>query len=490
MPITDPMTWCKDSSKRWVKRVRGMKAFYFVPAKHGVEPTKDGSRAAMRAWWAIQEANLNKDANEANKAAARQFLATLAGPAADASESQIAMAILGSTTHVATARGLALLAVGAPTPTPALTEADANARMQLVDSQPEVRKNMLDVAQGIIDNLTVQGEDGNWNSYRPEVVDTQVDATFGAGMASELRQRRDEAIATLHTPTLSPTPATNLIRHQIDRWLVVQESRVKTGSLEPGSLRGYRSSIGALRELCFDHTLDAIDSAWVQDRFHELSNTQLSPTTKCNRWVVWFTFLDSLDTDGLIQIPKNVRKLAKSFPREAKTKKPVWTADEFQTALAEASGVKRLVLLLAANCAFYGSDMAQAARHYNQPKQPEGTIVMARVKTKKKTQPSTYYLWDETRAAMDLHASELIYQQIRRMKFPRSIKNLRHTTQSFLHNSNFAQYKEYMVGLKAVGISNIWYSHEFQENIKAGFEFLRACYRFAATPAGATSEGA
>jgi hypothetical protein len=474
------MTWCH-GSRRWVKRVRGMKAFYFSPVKRGIEATKDGSRAAMRLWWATKQATIDKDVNESNKAAARNFLATLA---ADASESQIAMAILGRMTHAATARGLALLASGESSPTPALTEADAIAMRQLVNSQPEVRKNMLDLAQGMIENLTVQGENGNGESYRPEVVDMQVDVVFGAGIASELQQRRDEAIAMVHTPP-TPTPASNLVRHQIDRWLRLQESRVEIGAIESGSLRGYRSSIGMLRELCFSHTLDAIDSAWVQDRFSELCATKLSGVTKCNRWVVWFTFLNSLDTAALIVLPKNVRTLAKSFPRKAKTKKPVWTVDEYQAALQEATGVKRLVLLLAANCAFYAADMAACAEHYDAH---EGTIDMARVKTKKKTEASTYFLWDVTREAMDLHASELDYRQIRKMKFPRSIKNLRHTTQSFLHNSSFAQYKEYMVGLKAVGISNVWYSHEVQQpqpqqlalqtNIKAGFEFLRKCYGF------------
>ena len=63
-------------------------------------------------------------------------------------------------------------------------------------------------------------------------------------------------------------------------------------------------------------------------------------------------------------------------------------------------------------------------------------------------------------------------------KFVKPLKNLRHTSQSFIHNSEFVQCKGYMYGLKEQGISETWYSHACQERIKAGFAYLRTCYGF------------
>ena len=420
MPREFAMTYKKDG--RWVKMHKGR--LYEVSCKTlGVERGKLAGRVAANKWWEAQFAIIHSTVNTEQKQQARQFLTAF----------------------------LRLHPIGS----------------QVTIENAEIAKTL--VISELLDN-----------AHETNVVDA-TDTLLGSGKYAELRQLADDVTNAVHTPVES----SRLIGNQIDRWLQQQESRVKNGQLGVGSLRCYRSAMAVLEDEHGKQLVDAVTNDWIQDLFNALSNADLAVTSKCNRWAVWYMFFDHLDTLDLIKMPKLLSKL--SFPRTADEKKVVWTADEYQAALAEAKGVKRLVLLTAANCSFYASDMAECFKHFD-PK--SGTISMARVKTK--ARQVVFHLWPETIAAMKAHGSELaslygnelvagkvkMKNRTGSWKFVKPLKNLRHTSQSFIHNSEFVQYKGYMCGLKEQGISETWYSHECQARIKAGFAYLRSCYGF------------
>src|SRR5580658_3069395 len=75
MPFSDPMSWIA-KERRWKKYLPGKprKAVFFVPKKHGLPPTEEGSREGMRKWWAAQKAIMDSAINEEEKKWARMYL--------------------------------------------------------------------------------------------------------------------------------------------------------------------------------------------------------------------------------------------------------------------------------------------------------------------------------------------------------------------------------------------------------------------------------
>jgi len=123
----------------------------------------------------------------------------------------------------------------------------------------------------------------------------------------------------------------------------------------------------------------------------------------------------------------------------------------------------------------YASDMAVCYDHFDADK---GTIEMARVKTAKKCKPVVYHLWSETVEAMKAHGKELatMYHRIRKMVFPTPLKQLRHTTKSFILNSQYSQFVAILTGEKGDSINEKWYWTQGQAQIKEAVAFLHSCY--------------
>jgi hypothetical protein len=219
--------------------------------------------------------------------------------------------------------------------------------------------------------------------------------------------------------------------------------------------------------------VEAITSDWIEARFKELAHLDLSPPTKANRWQCWKIFFEYLDVNGLIEKPKNLKTW--KFSHDAKEIKSPWTVEEYQAALQVASGAKRLCLLLAANCSFYASDICASFQHFDAK---TGTIRMSRIKTQKKCKPVVYYLWAETTESMKNHGKELerMYNIIKKWRFPTPMKQLRHTTKSFLMNSAYSQFTAYMTGEKGGSINEQWYWTKEHNPIKKAVCFLHSCY--------------
>jgi hypothetical protein len=82
---------------------------------------------------------------------------------------------------------------------------------------------------------------------------------------------------------------------------------------------------------------------------------------------------------------------------------------------------------------------------------------------------------------MDLHKDEFDYKQIRKMKFPKSIKLLRHTSKShILDSEKFPHFVRLLSGQKPVGDNERFYWTT--SKLRAAFNYLRKCYGFGATP--------
>ena len=421
MPFADPMTWVARES-RWVKRISKpvKQSFYFAPKKHGVEATENGSRSAMRSWWSAQQAIIDSTANEVQKELARQFLF----------------------------RVVSRLDYGKFMGEPA--------GMPTMDT---------DIARCLV----IEELEGTLHG---PAVNAACDTVLGSGKYDELRSLADTVAGKL----ITTVDKSRLVSHHIDRWLQMQESLVGAGKLKEKSFRIYRGQMNKLREIVGNGTLDCLETQWVQDQYHLIATSALASTTRAGQWDVWQAFFNYLDANGVWSKPHIMTKL--SFPRRADRRKENWTALEYQLALASREPpLNRLVLLLAANCSFYAADMVKCMKYYNLSK---GTICMSRAKTERHTfAERVYVLWPETILALNSFGSELpgSYASILRMKWSKPLKQLRHTTKSFILNSDsYPHYVKAMTG--EVGQSDDEKYYWTMGKLIPAFAYLRKCYGF------------
>jgi hypothetical protein len=228
-----------------------------------------------------------------------------------------------------------------------------------------------------------------------------------------------------------------------------------------------------LDELRGKHLVERITSEWVIELHNELSGLDLANTTKNNRWQVWSTFLDHLDTIGRIVKPKILSKLG--FSRTVVDQKQPWTLAEWREEIGKANGPKRLALLLAANCGFYASDIVTCFAHYDAG---SGTITMARDKTKRTNGAVRYVLWEETVELMNLHGPELakMYKRMMKWEFQTPMKQLRHTTKSFIMNGPKSQFCNYMTGVAPKTDTEKFYWTRCEAEIREAYAHLRKRY--------------
>ena len=427
MPFKDPMTWIADE-KRWIKgkskKTQG-KVYHFSPAKHNVEPTENASREAMRTWWAGQEAILNASVNEESKARARMFL---------------------------------------------------NCFMQVRSDNRITTFNDTDIAKNLVNDMMDQ-------TSTPSFVATATDMLYGPGKHDELKHLAENVFNVV----VKPTEKSRLISFQIDVFDTELTQEVIRGANKSGSLRVYRGHLGAMKDHFGKATIDTLDDEGVKGYWSMLVERGLSADTIQGHERTFKRFVVGLADKKLIPMPYVLTKIRKRVKLMRRKKTP-WTVEMFQAELAKASGVKRLVLLLAANCSMYASDCSECLENFDAV---TGTIDKSRFKTS--AVDVLFHLWPETIEAMKEHGHELkaLYTEgmkdgkpftcnkTRVWKFPLPLKQLRHTTHTFLQNSDHAKYTDYMTGLAASGISKIFYAHNEQDKVKVAFMYLRGRYGFA-----------
>lgn len=432
MPYKDCMTWVK-SQNRWVKLVPQKdgkrKPYYFVPKKHGVEPTEAGSREAMRSWWAGQQAILNSSVDEKQKAIARMFLTTL------------------------------------------------------LDLRPANQQHTIEETQ-ICTALAIEEIKNNAIGLEyPEIVKESADCVLGVGRFDQLKQLTDEVAKV----AVKQIPQAKLISFHVDEFEQMLRDEVARGAIKCGSLRSYFNQTNLIREHFGTATVDSIDDTAVLGYWAMLSEKNLSADTVMGHERTFKRFVSRLVGKKVIPtLPWELQKVRKKV-RKVRVKKQPWSVEQYQAELAQATGVKRLVLLLAANCSMYASDCSECLEYFDAE---AGTIDKSRFKTGAVN--VLFHLWPETIEAMKAHGSELkaLYSEgmkngkpftknkTRAWKFALPLKQLRHTTHTFLQNSDYAKYCDYMTGLAASGISKVWYASTEQPAVKQAFDYLRTRYGF------------
>lgn len=296
------------------------------------------------------------------------------------------------------------------------------------------------------------------------------DTAYGEGAFDRLQALADEVANVVVTPV----DKSRLISTQIDRWMMTHEAKVAAKKLSPKSVRCYRGPMNYLRDNHGAKSLDVLTREWVEDEYHKIGQSDLASSTRSNYWDVFNAFFNYLDESKLITKPAIMEKL--SFPRHAETPVVNWTMEEYQAEYAKSTGLKRLALLLAANCSFYASDMVKCVAFYDAKK---GTIYMSRKKTERKARSERLYiLWPETVEAMkDCGLLVGAYKKILNFDWCKPLGDLRHTSKSFILNSD--QYPHYVKAMTGeVGQTDDEKYYWTMGKLIPAFAYLRECYGF------------
>jgi integrase len=215
-------------------------------------------------------------------------------------------------------------------------------------------------------------------------------------------------------------PAEKTVAANCERWVALQQAKVAGGKLAPDRADGLRIQLTHFRDfLGGTAAVDGVDAQklesfyrWCMAKVQERQNDQDGKAG----WSAIYAkkvfdtarvFVRYLWESSLIELPRNIDSREFGFRVGAKAIE-TWTAKEFQTALAAATGQLRLHLLLMANCGFTQediSDLLDAEVDWR-----DGRIIRKRSKTREhanvpvvnyKLWPSTFALLKEYRSGQE-----------------------------------------------------------------------------------------
>jgi integrase len=201
------------------------------------------------------------------------------------------------------------------------------------------------------------------------------------------------------------TPDDKTIKAQTERWLAVQEVKVKAGTLAPGTLRNNADCLRYFRNFMGDLTpVKNINEDRLEAFFLHLigllSDMSRDYALKC--FGTSKAFIRYLVEKDLIPFPKNFESRSFKFNVSAQ-KIPTMTPDEFHLLQRHATGQMPLHLILMANCGFTQVDIAELTS--SELRLDEGRIVRVRSKTRdnENVPEVDYKLWPETIALLERH---------------------------------------------------------------------------------------
>jgi hypothetical protein len=265
--------------------------------------------------------------------------------------------------------------------------------------------------------------------------------TQAAQLQTTYKQQIDGLLNNL--PVMQDT-----VQAHVESWLALELLRVNNGKLSPGSYDNYKRDVKGFMEFVGEYTsAKTINEDTVKGFFADLQNK----SNRVAKWTVGKAFVRHLAEQRTIELPGNLDSRKFRFGK-SEPKQQTWSMAQWESAYKTSEGLNRLCLLLAANCGYYGADIASAYAHFNAS---NGTITMKRVKTEART--VTWVLWQETAALMVKHGNELSglwgktldengKQRKRVASCIRGLKQLRHTSITMLHHSPLQAYENYFAG--------------------------------------------
>lgn len=222
-------------------------------------------------------------------------------------------------------------------------------------------------------------------------------ALFGRDYIQEIKQ----PLSIL--PDLDSVPEGETIGHQVANWLQKQERRLKMekDGIKPGTYEAYKfGSDSFLEGIGKETSVKEINEAlvskyatWLDDARAKRTGKPLAANSKASKWDTFQAIINDFYTQHVIEaLPRNIKSFSFSTKRG---KVNYWTPADFQDEYKKADEFGKLILLLAANCGYYGCDMGHL--DYN----GGNTIRTKRHKTRDNGSPEIEYtLWPETISAL------------------------------------------------------------------------------------------
>jgi hypothetical protein len=210
----------------------------------------------------------------------------------------------------------------------------------------------------------------------------------------------------LNRSEVAPTHKDRTIACQVARWVELQRARAGAGEIVPAEAENRRHAIAYFESwIGKDLTIDAINEArWTGYYSHLLGLLGEGKRSRsyCEKLLRYARqFIDFLDMEGLLTVPKNLNRLRIKQRRRAVKIMPV---EDVRRLISTATGQLRLHLLLMANCGFTQKDISDLHPSELQA----GYLVRKRSKTRDEDNdvPEVRYkLWPETAALLERHRS-------------------------------------------------------------------------------------
>lgn len=393
-------------NRRWLKEYRGKK--YAISCRQlselmglTVPETKDGSYQAANAWWEARKAEIDK----VNQAKVRQLV-----PLED-----LAAAVIGKQGPLVEQEAYTLLGIDSA------LRADAGEEVEVI-----IR---IDKAG----NATLWPASLGRQPPAEQVIAAAVDKIGGRVVTQLLKspslpepmaaclpparvQQVQDSAAGLRGETTAPAERT--IAANCDRWLALQRAKVAAGKLAPDRADNLRVYLNHFRGFLGDTAaVESVDAQTIEAFFlwcgRKVEERQKDKDGKAGWSAIYAekifdtsrVFIRYLWESGLIELPKNIDSREFSFRVHAK-KIETWTAEEFQAALAAATGQMRLHLLLMANCGFTQEDISDLLD--TEVDWRAGRIIRKRSKTASCENVPTvdYKLWPRTFELLKEYRSE------------------------------------------------------------------------------------
>jgi hypothetical protein len=280
---------------------------------------------------------------------------------------------------------------------------------------------------------------------------------------------------------------------QVKNWLELLQVKVSNGKLSASSFDSYRRQIAHFESFIGTFSpISSINEAQIEAYFLHISKSDNEQAGKKLRFDVARMFVRKMHEIGKIPLPRNLSSKDLVFSPDH-GRKVTWTLEQFQAAYGASRGLRRLCLLLAANCCFHAADMASlegkidfSSRQLSTG-ESLGTITKGRKKTEsRKEEKTTWVLWPETLSLLKEHhlelpnlcSKKLVDGEFKKILRPEAagLKQVRTTTIDFISNSEFKPWAAYYAGESDKTMIDKFYGSTWFDTCKKLSDYVFNCY--------------
>jgi len=235
------------------------------------------------------------------------------------------------------------------------------------------------------------------------------DELYAAILGSEKFRRITDGVQALAGGT-AVTEEHRTVKANVENWLAVLGSNVKTGLMSAGRWDGYSRTIKHfVGWIGGDADVAAITAPKLEAFFGfvsgQVAEAKWTSTTATGVFMTARQFIRRLAELGVIPLPGNISSRRFRFGSGA-TQVETFTDDELKTVFGAATERTKLYLLLMLNCGMYQNDVAELA--VSEVDWKAGTITRKRSKTRDRKDAPTvcYKLWAETFRLLKAHRAK------------------------------------------------------------------------------------